>query len=828
MPIGEVIRRRREKAGLSLRSLATQASVSPAYLSRVERGVVPASEELLRQIAVALACPEEELLLADGRIPESWQSTIDAAPEEAAAAIRSALRSRDESPRASQKTVFARAGNRAIEDSAFPFEHLSGIAELESWRKEIHRPIYHLHKWWAQRLGSVFRAILLGCFSPSGSNVLKMFYEPVRLPGALVLDPFMGSGTTIGEALKLGARAIGRDINHVAYFTARNAFVRHDLSAVTECYHHLLTRVSSELQPFYRARLPDGTEVDALYYFWVKSVMCPGCANPVDLFNRYVFVQDAYPAKRPRARSLCRRCGAINEVRYDDICARCGECAFEYDPQRGPAQKQRARCTQCGSDFSIVEAVRKGGTAPAHRLFAKMVRLPNGEKTYLPADDYDRDLYNEAAKLLADAAPLYPDDEIGPGYNTNQAINYGYVRWYQMFNARQLLSLGTIGNAIKGLEDGPVRDLFVCLFSGLLEFNNMFASFKGEGTGAVRHMFAHHILKPERTPLEANPLSEDGSGSLPGLFRRRVLRALRYASDPYELRTGSHNGNRKGEKIGRLSEPLGHDVAGSWAEFTSNERVVYLSCGDSGTLDLPAGSVDAVVTDPPFFDNVHYSELADFFHVWQRHVLGVNHGDESTRSRQEVQHSDAAEFSIRLGRVFRECARVLSDDGILAFTYHHSRHEGWQCLLESLYEGNFGITAVHPIKSEMSVAMPKRQAKSPIDVDMIIVCRKRQAVSVIVPNDALALANHGAGFGADQVRRFNAAGRRLSRNDVRVVLTAHAVRQLTWVASCETARRMLVDVEAALERAIEGAWTSQDVVPPAQQAAVSQLGLALG
>lgn len=93
---------------------------------------------------------------------------------------------------------------RAIEHGNFPFEHLSSIAELESWRKEVNRPVYHIHKWWAHRLGSVFRAILIAAFAPQNSDIAEMFYQPVRLDKAVVFDPFMGSGTTIGEALKLG------------------------------------------------------------------------------------------------------------------------------------------------------------------------------------------------------------------------------------------------------------------------------------------------------------------------------------------------------------------------------------------------------------------------------------------------------------------------------------------------------------------------------------------------------------------------------------------------------------------------------------------------
>ena len=106
---------------------------------------------------------------------------------------------------------------RAIESDDFPFEQLSRIAERESWRKEIYRPIYHIHKWWAQRLGSVFRGILLGALAPQGADVLDLFYSPTRFPETVVFDPFMGSGTTLGETLKLGGRAIGRDINPVSY-----------------------------------------------------------------------------------------------------------------------------------------------------------------------------------------------------------------------------------------------------------------------------------------------------------------------------------------------------------------------------------------------------------------------------------------------------------------------------------------------------------------------------------------------------------------------------------------------------------------------------------
>jgi putative DNA methylase len=106
----------------------------------------------------------------------------------------------------------------------FPMVEISLVAEQESWRKEINRPIYHIHKWWATRLGSVFRGIVLGALSQPGINIWEHFYRTHDLVGKVVLDPFMGSGTTLGEAVKLGAKAIGCDINPVSTFLVRQAF----------------------------------------------------------------------------------------------------------------------------------------------------------------------------------------------------------------------------------------------------------------------------------------------------------------------------------------------------------------------------------------------------------------------------------------------------------------------------------------------------------------------------------------------------------------------------------------------------------------------------
>lgn len=692
-----------------------------------------------------------------------------------------------------------RPGPRAIEDDAFPFEALSDVAELESWRKEINRPLSHLHKWWAQRLGTVFRAIVLGALAPKGTDLLDLFYQPVRVPDAVVFDPFMGSGTTITETVKLGARAIGRDINPVAYFLVRNALAVHDRAAVVDTFRGIERDVARELQAFYQAELPDGRRVPVLYYFWVKTVPCPACDAPVDLFTSRVFAKHAYAKRFPEARASCPHCGEVNTVLFDATDARCSGCRKHFDPSHGAARGQKARCPCCDHEFSIAKTVRERGTPPDHRMYAKLVLMPDGSKTYLAANAFDQALYAKVEAALRKHSDAFPVVPIAPGYNTNQALGYNYRHWHEFFNARQLLGLSILGERIRGINDATLRDLFVCLFSGALEFNNMFASYKGEGTGAVRHMFYHHILKPERVPLEANLWgTPKSSGSFSTMFEGRILRALDYAENPFELRGAPGAERKSSEKVYGLSEPIGFARADSFAAFARGKRV-YLSCGDSGHTDLAAGAVDVVVTDPPFFDNVHYSQLADFFHVWQRHLLGAGgaFAETSTRSPDEVQNSDVDAFTERLGAVWSECHRVLKDDGLLVFTYHHSRGEGWRSILKALMDAGFGIVAAHPVKAEMSVATPKHQAKEPIDLDIVVVCRKRATLPRRSWNGDLWTTVRPAA--AEQVRRLRTAGRALSRNDVRIIVMGQLLRQLSIAPATEGALALLDDAAEETE-----------------------------
>ena len=375
-----------------------------------------------------------------------------------------------------------------------------------------------------------------------------------------------------------------------------------------------------------------------------------------------------------------------------------------------------------------------------------------------------------------------------------------------MFNTRQLLCVSTLANRIKEIDDASLRDAFTCLFSGVLEFNNMFTSYKGEGTGAVRHMFYHHILKPERTPLEANIWgTPKSSGAFSTLFRSRLLRAAQYARQPFELALSHEESHKPSVKVDSINEPLiGMTNSESYEQFGRNPKL-YVSCGDSAVTDLPDNCVDVVVTDPPFFDNVHYSQLADFFYAWQRLILddSPSHLADTTRSKSEVQNSDANTFTERLTLVLQESHRVLKDDGLLVFTYHHSRWEGWRSVLNAVAEAGFHITACHPVKAEMSVATPKHQAKAPINFDIIMVCRKSQhgpgrtnGVEGLTLAPALERAEA-------QIARLRTSGWELSRNDIGVVVMAQVVAEISRQPEEHATEQLFEKIEIPIAQAID-------------------------
>jgi len=232
----------------------------------------------------------------------------------------------------------------AIEDS-FPIVEINRLAIPE---RNAFKPIYKMHKWFARRASCVFRAILLGCMKPvpldengnpikSGAEVImEEFYKDHTndpdTKGKVVLDPFMGGGTTVVEALRLGCKVIGIDLNPVAWFIVKTEVEPVDIDELKASFQRLADRkvswsgrsVKDTLLEEYRTECPccgaGREEADIIYTFWVKSAICtnPVCRKEVSLFSDYIIA-----AKSP-------------SIRYNrDV--ECPECKKTFDWEIEPA-----------------------------------------------------------------------------------------------------------------------------------------------------------------------------------------------------------------------------------------------------------------------------------------------------------------------------------------------------------------------------------------------------------------------------------------------------------------------------------------------------------
>jgi hypothetical protein len=213
---------------------------------------------------------------------------------------------------------------RAIE-VGFPIVEINRLAVPE---RNSFKPIYQIHKWFARRASCVFRAILLGALKPAvqpdgtPTDLMAEFYkdhsDDPDTKDKVILDPFMGGGTTVVEALRLRCRVIGIDLNPVAWFIVKTEIEPVDLDALKAAFERLAERpvawnngrsLKKTLLNLYKTEVADGIEADVIYTFWVKSAICTdsNCRREVPLFPNYIIAQKS-PSIRYHRDAVCPGC----------------------------------------------------------------------------------------------------------------------------------------------------------------------------------------------------------------------------------------------------------------------------------------------------------------------------------------------------------------------------------------------------------------------------------------------------------------------------------------------------------------------------------------
>ena len=639
----------------------------------------------------------------------------------------------------------------------FPIERLNEIAKKEGNAK---KPIYQIHKWWARRLSSVFRSILLTSFLTEDITEDEFwkdyFYKKTDLKEVLgyspiVLDPFMGGGTTVIEALRLGAKVIGIDINPVAWFVTKKEIEPLDLKQFDEEFKNLKEKVGKNLKEYYKTKCPkcqikrmnrnyewnesDGY-ADIMYVFWVNKVKClnPYCGKEVHLYPSFKIATKKTKKEGINHTVFCPECHHIFQTKTDKKEVECPDCSFRFIPNQGYVSRGTYACQYCNQKYKVLDSVKKSGKIPDREMYAIEYYCKTHGRGYKPVDDFDKALFENAKEEFEKKkgeliGRLIPDQVIPDGYNTKQMKNFGYKYFYEMFNERQLLCLSMLLEEILKIEDENVREFMLLTFSSSLDWNNMFGQYNITAR-KNQPLFGRHVYWPLQMPSENNIWgTEYGSG--PFITHIKKLKnGKKYCTNPSETTFDS-----KGNTVKKYTDDL---IIGSlssdFTEFTTVNKDTILKCHTSEDLSfIPEKSVNAVITDPPYYDNVMYSELADFFYIWLRLGLKSKYPwfrAETTRNKREiikneVQNKDENFFLKGIKRVFTECNRVLKDNGIFIFTFHHKETKAWASILHSVIVSGYYVSAIYPIHSETSAPTHILGMKS-ISYDTIIVCRKRK------------------------------------------------------------------------------------------------------
>lgn len=663
----------------------------------------------------------------------------------------------------------------------FDIAFIADLARREKQIQQNYRPIIAVHKWFARRPGTLFRGILLAEYSDK--PLREIFYKPNRLTGVRIADPFMGGGTPVIEANRLGCDVLGLDINPMAYWIVKQELEQLDLDGYMRAANSVRETIEKQIGGLYRTRCMHCGEENAhvKYFLWVKVIECSHCRRPVDLFPGYLLATDA---RHPQNVFVCHACHELVEVRDRERPGLCSHC--NADLAAGTcAVRNRCKCAECATINSFPNADLG---APRHRLFAIEYFCPTCNENHKgrffkcpDAEDLSR-LAQAQQKFSRMRVKYIPEDAIPAGDETNRLHRWGYTRYSEMFNTRQRLGLELSARLIARVQDEPLRDALATNLSDLLRYQNMLCRYDSMALKSL-DIFSVHGFPVGLIQCESNLLgiiSERtggcvGSGGWSNIIEK-FRKAKSYCDSPFEVRY--HQGRKEivpvdGEWIGAIPNNSSDPV-----------RIVDLRCSDASSLDIPPASFDGVFTDPPYFGNVQYAELMDFCYVWLRQLLKTRIPSfcrPSTRDPQELTANEdmsrgVVHFTDGLSAVFARMTKALIPGAPLVFTYHHNELSAYYPLAVAVLDAGFTCSASLPCPAEMSASIHINGTGSSI-IDTVFVCRS----TGVMPAKWMATCPQQL---ADVVKRdlsmLKSGNVHPTRGDIRCVTFGHLIRLAIW------------------------------------------------
>jgi putative DNA methylase len=582
-----------------------------------------------------------------------------------------------------------------------------------------------------------------------------------------VLDPFAGGGAIPFEAARFGCRSLANEINPVAIAILQGTV---NLPAVLGPeFADILTvwgkRWSGMVEKRLRPYFPKASGVDStVAYIWAHTVPCPSTGRPTPLAPDYWLAHGKAGRDVAVRLRVETNIGSVTiEIVEGTEAAKWGDISTYKDGTAtsiwtgetfgGDYIRERALAGDMGVMLLAV-CVTFGGRP------GRTFRAPSPED-YAAVESAGVELERRLPDWEING--LVPTEEIPPGHKTDEPRRMGLLFWRQLFTKRQLLCALTALEELQAVlvearaEIGDEQAKHLGLYLALaldktVDYNGMLSSWHSTRT-TVRNVFDRHDFAFKWSFAEF-----DGASASVPWGMAQVIDAYRGIA-------------RLAHRAGGLMED----------ERNSPATILY---GSAAEMALPAASVDAVVTDPPYYDNVMYAECSDYFYVWLKRslretwpelcgqVLTDKEGEAvanpslfkdvsapAPRRKKGKTGKTASELADEhyerlLTQCFGEANRVLKDDGVMTVMFTHKRVDAWDTLGQALLQAGFSINSSWPVhtESEHSLHQAKKNSASST---ILLTCRKRGSTEPAYWTD---IRGDVARAARDAASRFSADG----------------------------------------------------------------------
>jgi len=528
----------------------------------------------------------------------------------------------------------------------------------------------------------------------------------------------------------------------------RNNPVKRELCSEPEswdAFYEKVEQASSLLEGTGILPVPPGQKVSPGYltpvaYLWTRTVRCknPSCGATVPLVrqtwlckkkDRYVALKMIAPKGEKHVRFEVAKADRENELDFDPA-------AF--------SKGGNATCPFCRS-VADDDYVRKQGmtkTIGVQLMAVVYTQLGVKGKKYLSANDVtecipDDTIIRTRIRALCErtglTAPEEPINPLRPSPWTRGAsgvTRHGFLRWSDLFMLRQMLCLLTFAATVREAHKVMVEQA-----SGLLEN-------PGKMPGQPPRDYDAERAKAMTTYLGVlcNRIASAGSGlsrwngggeNVESTFSRQALAMV------WDFAESSPFGESSG----------GADNALDWIANVIEAQATQpcsaiISRGSAITLPWSDTFFDAVITDPPYYDNVPYADISDFFYVWLKRTIGHLYPEhcstDLTPRKTEVtalssRHGGdmakaTAEYERMMFESFRQACRVLKPEGQMVIVYAHKTTLGWATLVDAMRRAGFTITEAWPLDTERGVRLLAMDSAA-LASSIFLVARKREATS---------------------------------------------------------------------------------------------------